>query len=242
MWTIAKKEWQQYFNGLSGYLSVILFLLINGLVLFLFPNTNLLDAGYASVQKFFNVAPWIFVWLIPTITMRSFSEEFKIGTFELLQTLPFKTYQIIWGKFLGALLVIILCLVPTIIYPIALEYLSTSGGIDWGSTMGSYIGLLLLGASYIAIGICVSCYTANTMVAFLSAAFLCYLFFNGLDALAHVPFFHAGLDYYIDMIGMTNHYKSLSIGLITLQDIAYFLSIIILFLLATQRKMELMKH
>src|SRR5205809_8141116 len=139
MWSVCKKEFRQFFSSLTGYIAIIVFLMLNGLFLFVFPDTNLLDFGYATLDKFFELAPWILLLLIPAITMRSFAEEFKSGTFEILQTKPLSSWQTVFGKYFGSLLVVIIALLPTVIYYISVQQLSSGEGIDTGATMGSYI-------------------------------------------------------------------------------------------------------
>ena len=235
MWMICTKEWRQFFSSLSGYIAMIVFLLLCGLMLFVFPDTSLLDFGYASLNGFFEIAPWILLFLVPTVTMRSLSDEYKGGTFELLKTMPLKPSQIVWGKFFGALLIVALTLVPTVIYAFSLQALSAVGGLDAGSTIGSYIGLLMLGAVFTAVGICTSSFTNNTIVAFVSGAFVCFLLFTGFEAVSKLPVFAAGADYFIEMLGIKFHYNSISKGVIDIRDILYFAGVILLFLLITQR-------
>jgi ABC-2 type transport system permease protein len=238
MWMICKKEWQQFFSSLTGYIALVVFLLLNGLFLFVFPDTSILDFGYASLGSFFNLAPWILLFLIPTITMRSLADEYKSGTFELLKTMPLTSSQIVWGKFYGALIIVITALVPTIIYAVSVQSLSVTGGIDIGGTIGSYIGLLFLGAVFTAIGICTSSFTNNTVIAFIAGAFVCFLLYNGFDAISKLPVFKAGADYYIEMLGINFHYRSISRGVIDSRDIIYFAGMILLFLFITQRNLN----
>jgi len=233
MWILCKKEWQQFFSSLTGYLAIIVFLLLNGLLLFVFPDSSVLDFGYASLGSFFTTAPFILLFLVPTVTMRSISEEYKSGTFELLKTLPLKPFQIVGGKFFGALLIVVAALVPTIIYAVSIQQLSSIGGIDIGATIGSYFGLILLGAVYTAVGICASSFTNNTVVAFIAGAFVCFILFNGFDAISKLPVFKAGADYYIEQLGINAHYRSISRGVIDLRDMIYFIGIILLFLFIT---------
>jgi ABC-2 type transport system permease protein len=235
MWMICTKEWRQFFSSLSGYIAMVVFLLLCGLLLFVFPDTSLLDFGYASLNGFFDIAPWILLFLVPTVTMRSLADEYKGGTFELLKTMPLKPSQIVWGKFFGALLIITLTLVPTIIYAFSLQALSSVGGLDVGSTIGSYVGLLLLGAVFTAVGICTSSFTNNTIVAFISGTFVCFLLYTGFEAVSKLPVFAAGADYYIEMLGIKFHYNSISKGVIDIQDVIYFLGVIFLFMVVTQR-------
>ena len=238
MWMICKKEWNQFFSSLTGYVALIVFLLLNGLIFFVFPDTSLLDFGYASLDGFFSLAPWVLLFLIPTITMRSLADEYKAGTFELLKTLPLTSSQIVWGKFFGALLVVLLALAPTIIYAFSLQHLSAAGGIDVGATIGSYIGLFLLGAVFTSVGLCASSFTNNTVVAFISGAFVCLVLYTGFDALSQLPFFSNGMDYYIQMLGINFHYKSISKGVIDIRDMIYFFAVIIFFIAITKTNIE----
>ncbi len=238
MWMICKKEWNQFFSSLTGYIALIVFLLLNGLMFFVFPDSSLLDFGYASLDGFFSLAPWILLFLIPTITMRSLADEYKAGTFEILKTLPLSASQIVWGKFFGALFIILLALIPTTIYAFSLQHLSAAGGIDVGATTGSYIGLFLLGAVFTSVGLCASGFANNTVVAFISGAFVCLILYSGFDALSQLPFFSNGLDYYIQMLGINFHYKSISKGVIDIRDIIYFFAMIIFFIALTKRNIE----
>jgi ABC-2 type transport system permease protein len=237
MWIICMKEWRQFFSSLTGYIAVVLFLLLMGLFLFVFPNSSILDFGYATLDNFFSLAPYIMLFLVPTITMRSIADEYKSGTFEILKTLPLSPAKIVWGKYFGCLLVVAMALVPTVIYAVSLQQLSAKGGIDVGGTIGSYIGLLMLGAVYTAVGICTSSFTNNTVVAFILAAFVCFILYSGFTAISQLPFFAAGADYYIGMLGIDFHYRSISRGVIDTRDILYFLAVIFLFLLITQRNL-----
>ncbi|HSU52068.1 MAG TPA: gliding motility-associated ABC transporter permease subunit GldF [Segetibacter sp.] len=237
MWIICMKEWRQFFSSLTGYIAIILFLLLMGLFLFVFPDTSILDFGYASLDNFFNLAPYIMLFLVPTITMRSIADEYKSGTFEILKTLPLSPSKIVWGKYAGCLLVVAMALLPTVIYAISIQQLSARGGIDVGGTIGSYLGLLMLGAVYTAVGICTSSFTNNTVVAFILAAFVCFLLYSGFTAISKLPIFANGADYYIGMLGIDFHYRSISRGVIDTRDVVYFLAIIFLFLLITQRNL-----
>ncbi len=235
MWMICKKEWQQFFSSLTGYIAMVLFLLMNGLFLFVFKGSSILDFGYASLSAFFNLAPWLLLFMVPTITMRSLSDEYKSGTFEILKTLPLTPKQIVWGKFFGALLIVNTALLPTLIYPISIQQLSVTGGLDLGAIAGSYLGLILLSAVFTAIGICTSSFTQHTVVAFITGAFICFLLYNGFDAISQLPLFTAGADYYIEILGINAHYKSISRGVIDSRDLVYFIGMIILLLFITQK-------
>lgn len=235
MWIICTKEWRQFFSSLTGYIAIILFLLLMGLLLFVFPNSSILDFGYATLDNFFSLAPWVMLFLVPTITMRSIADEYKGGTFEVLKTLPLSPGKIVWGKYFGCLLVVAVALIPTIIYACSIQQLSARGGIDVGGTAGSYIGLLMLAAVYTAVGVCTSSFTNNTVVAFILAAFVCFILYSGFSALSKLPMFEAGADYYIQMLGIDFHYRSISRGVIDTRDVLYFLAVIFLFMLITQR-------
>jgi ABC-2 type transport system permease protein len=236
MWPVCKKELRQFFSSLTGYIAIIFFLLLTGAILFILPG-NILDFGYATLEKFFQTAPWILLVLIPAITMRSFSEEFKTGTFEILQTLPVTRWQLLSAKYLAALIVVLIAILPTLIYAVSLQQLSSTGGIDTGGTIGSYIGLILLSATFVAIGICCSSFTINAVVAFIAAAFLCVVVYGAFEALSGIPAFEGGADYYLEMLGIDFHYRSLSRGVADTRDIIYFLSVIALFLAITQKNL-----
>ena len=235
MWMICKKEWRQFFGSLTGYIAIILFLLLMGLFLFVFPDSSILDFGYASLDNFFSISPLLLLILIPTITMRSIADEYKTGTFEVLKTLPLSPAKIVWGKFLGALLIVFIALLPTLVYVFSIQHLSDRGGIDIGGILGSYIGLFLLAAAYTAVGICTSSFTNNTVVAFILAAFVCYILYSGFGAISKIPGLPTGADYYIQMLGIDFHYLSISRGVVDTRDVLYFLAVIVLFITITQR-------
>jgi len=236
MWAVCKKELRQFFSSLTGYIAIIVFLLANGLVLFVFED-NILDFGYASLDKFFQLAPWILLLLIPAITMRSFADEFKTGTFEILQTRPLSRWQITGGKYFGSLAVVIVALLPTIVYFFSIQQLSSNEGIDTGAAIGSYIGLFFLAAVFTAIGISISSFTNNAVVAFIISLIACSLLYYGFNAISRLPGLEGGADYYIEMIGIDFHYRSISRGVMDTRDVIYFLSIIFLFLTITNRNL-----
>jgi len=235
MWAVCKKELRQFFSSLTGYIAIIVFLLLNGLLLFVFPDTDILAFGYATLDKFFELAPWILLLLIPAITMRMLSDEFRMGTFEILQTLPLSRSRMVAGKYLASLIVVLIALLPTLVYYLCIQRLAGQGGIDTGATMGSYIGLVFLSAVFTAIGIWCSSFTPNAVVAFIVAAFACFLLYSGFGAISSLPAFTGGLDYYIGMLGIDFHYRSISRGVIDTRDVLYFLSIIFFFLFLTSR-------
>lgn len=236
MWPVCKKELQQFFSSLTGYIAMIFFLLLTGMILFVLPG-NILDFGYATLEKFFQIAPWILLVLIPAITMRSFSDEFRTGTYEILQTIPVTSWQILGGKYFASLTVVLIAILPTLIYPVSLQKLSASGGIDTGGTAGSYLGLLLISACFTAIGTCCSSITNNAVVAFITSAFLCVLVYGAFTAVGEIPAFEGGADYWLEMLGIDFHYRSISRGVIDTRDLVYFLSVIGLFLTITHRNL-----
>ena len=237
MWSVCKKELRQFFSSLTGYIAIIVFLLVNGLVLFVFDD-NILDFGYATLDRFFLLAPWILLLLIPAITMRSFAEEFKTGTYEILQTRPLTRWQIIGGKYFGSLVVVFIALIPTIIYIFSIQQLSSGEGLDMGATVGSYIGLFFLAAVFTAISICCSSFTNNAVVAFIASLIGCALLYYGFSAISRLPALANGPDYYVEMFGIDFHYRSISRGLIDTRDVVYFLTVTGLFLIITNRNLS----
>ena len=238
MWSICKKELNQVFSNLTGYIAIIFFLLINGVFLFMLNDSSIFEFGYASLDKFFELAPWIFMFLVPAITMRSLADEFKTGTFEILKTKPLTSWQVVLGKYFSILIVLLLAILPTVIYIITIKALSAQGGIDGGGLLGSYIGLFFLVAVFAAIGLCCSGFTSNAVVAFLISAFSCLILYFGFNALSKLPFFENGADYYIEMLGIDFHYRSISRGVLDTRDLVYFISIIFIFLLTTVKNLH----
>ena len=238
MWSVFKKELYQFFGNLSGYIAIVLFLLVTGIFLFVLRDSNVFDDGYATMDKFFDLAPWVLLFMIPAITMRSFSDEFRSGTFEILKTRPLSNRQIVVGKYLSVLVVLLFVIAPTLLYVFSLKMLSASHQVDSGGITGSYIGLFFLGAVFGSIGVCSSSLTNNAVVAFLIASFLCLTIYFGFNAISKLPVFEGGADYYIEMFGIDFHYKSMSRGLLDGRDVIYFLSNIFLFLLITIKRLQ----
>ena len=236
MWSICKKELRQFFSSLTGYIALVIFLLLNSLFLFVFPESNLFDYGYATLDKFFEIAPWILLLLIPAITMRSFADEFRGGTYEILQTRPLTRWQMIGGKYMASMIIVILAILPTLVYVYTIRELST-GGIDSGGIAGSYIGLFLLAAVFAAIGTWCSSLTPNAVVAFLLSAFSCFLVYSAFTAISNLSVFERGLGYYVELLGIDAHYKSISRGVIDSRDILYFASVVLFFLFLTARNL-----
>lgn len=234
MITIFKKEISSFFSALIGYLVIGVFLLLTGLFLWVFPDFNILDFGYANLDSFFLIAPWIFLFLIPAITMRMFAEEKKTGTLELVFTRPITDWQLIAGKFLAGFTLVSLALLPTLAYVITLYNIADPiGNIDSGAIIGSYLGLLLLGAVFVSIGLFASSTTENQIVSFITAVFLCFFFYAAFDSLSLLQL-NNQLLLILKQIGIAEHYQSISKGVIDSRDLVYFCSIIILFSVLTQ--------
>ncbi len=242
MIAILKKEIQSFFSTTMGYLVVGIFLVVNGLFLFVFTGPyNILDNGFADLGPFFNLGPWIFIFLIPAICMKSFSEENKQGTMELLLTKPIGEWNLVWGKFSGAFLLTIIALIPSVLYVVTIYQLGDPvGNLDLGALLGSYLGLILLAASYTAIGIFSSSLSSNQITAFIIAVFLCFLGFFAFESVTDYQLFDSS--YGIEYLGMSYHYKSMSRGVIDTRDLIYFLSLICLFLFLTYYKIVSQKN
>ena len=238
MWSLCKKDFSQFFSSLTGYIAIVLFLLVCGIFLFVLKDSNVFDYGYATADKLFELAPWVLVFLVPAIGMKLFSEELKAGTFEILRTKPLGDWQIVLGKYFSILMVLLIVIMPTFIYIASIKSLSTSGSIDGGGILGSYIGLYLLGAVFAAISLCCSSFSGNAVVAFLVSVFACLLLYYGFSAISKIPVFSGNADYYIEMMGIDFHYKSISRGVLDSRDIVYFASIILLFLFITVRNIR----
>lgn len=231
MFSILKKEINSFFSSPIGYLVIGFFLVINGLFLWFFKGeNNILDYGFADLSSFFLLAPWILIFLIPAVTMRSFSDEKKQGTLELLLTKPINLLNIVLGKYLGAFILILMALLPTLLYAYSVYQLgSPVGNLDLGSTVGSYFGLLFLMAAYTAIGIFSSTLSDNQIVPFIISVAICFMFYIGFESLAEFTSSN-----FIEQLGMNAHYKSISRGVIDTRDIIYFLSITTFFIILTK--------
>ena len=233
MLTILQKEFNAFLNSPVAYVVLGVFLVATGLFVWVFPDSSVLDYGYADLQTLFNLAPWIFLFLIPALTMRTFAEEKKAGTIELLLTRPLTDGQIIGGKYLACLLLALLALVPTLLYYFSVYKLGNpEGNIDSAATVGSYLGLALLAAVFAAIGVLASALTRDQIIAFLLAVVGCFLFYSGFDSVASV--LDGGAAYYVGQLGIAAHYRDLSKGLVDSRDLVYFGSVIAAALLATR--------
>lgn len=238
MLAILKKEINTFFASPIGYLVIGVFLLLNGLFLWVFKGEfNLLDNGLASLSSFFLMAPWILIFLVPAVTMRSFSDEKKQGTLELLVTKPISHFHIVLGKYFGAVVLILMALVPTLLYVYTVSALGNpEGNLDMGSTIGSYFGLLFLIGAYAAIGVFASTLSDNQIVAFIVAVFICFFFYFGFEGISNYNFFGELL--YVENLGMAAHYNSMSRGVIDTRDLVYFISVSIAFLIVTKLRIQ----
>ena len=234
MYAVFKRELMALLNSLMAYITIGVFLLATGLLLWFFPDTSILEYGYAELTGFFTLAPFLFMFLIPAITMRAFAEERREGTYVLLAIRPVTDWQIILAKYFACLLLVLFALIPTLVYYISVYQLGLpKGNIDSGAVIGSYIGLLFLGSAFVAVGIFTSSLTKNQVVAFALSVFICFITYQGFDALSQ--FFL--LSYFEGLflsLSVNEHYQSISRGVLDTRDLSYFVSFVILFLLSTK--------
>lgn len=239
MIAILNKEIRSFFSAPTGYLVVGIFLTLSSLFLFFFSGSyNILDNGFAELKPFFDLAPWIFIFLIPAITMKSFAEETKQGTMELLLTRPINIWSLVLGKYFGAFLVAVIALIPSLFYVFTIYTLGEPiGNLDFGATLGSYLGLFLLAASYTSIGVFSSSLSSNQITAFIVAVLLCFFLLFAFEGMAGLKVF-GNSNYGIEYLGINYHYKSMSRGVLDTRDLIYFLSLIFLFLSFTYFKIH----
>jgi ABC-2 type transport system permease protein len=238
MFTLLKKEIRAFLSSLIGYIVICVFLLLLGLFMWILQaDSNVLENGFASIDPLFAIGPWVFLFLIPAITMRSFSDEKKSGTIELLLTRPLTDLQIILAKYFAGFILVIFSLLPTLLYYYTVQKLSLPPGIDAGGTWGSYVGLLFLAGAFVSIGIFASSITENQVVSFIIAVFLCFTFYMGFDYLAKMAAF-SGVDNVILWLGINDHYISMSRGVLDTRDMIYFISLNALFITLTKMVLE----
>jgi ABC-2 type transport system permease protein len=239
MWAIFKKEINGFFSSLTGYLVIVVFLLLNSLFMWVVPGQfNLIENGYATMDSLFAIAPWVFLFLVPAITMRMISEEKRTGTLDLLYTRPVTELEIILAKFFASWTLVLLSLIPTLIYFWSASHLgSPPGNLDMGGTWGSYIGLLFLGGIYAAIGMFASSLSGNQIVAFIIAVFLSFLMYLGFDFLSGIA--QSGHTVFlVSRLGISYHYNSISRGVIDSRDLLYFAGVILLFVVGTRTSLQ----
>lgn len=235
MYALWKKEVLAFFSSLTGYLVAGVFLLMTGLFLWILPgNLNIPFGGYASLDSLFWLAPWLYLFLVPAVTMRLLSEERKSGTIELLLTKPLTDWQIVGGKYLAGTTLVVFSLIPTLVYFYTVHHMAQPlGNIDHGAIWGSYIGLVLLGAVYVSIGLFTSSVTDNQIVAFVLAVLVCFIFYDGFQALAELSFFRP-VSGFLDYMGIKSHYQSISRGVVDSRDLVYYVGLLIFFLALTK--------
>ncbi len=239
MFSLFRKEVCSFFNSVMGYLIIGMFLVLNTLFLWIFKGgSNIFNLEYANLNSFFFIAPWILIFIIPAITMRMISEERRIGTLELLLIQPISEYKIIIAKFLAALTLSFIMLLPTVMYIFTIYQLGLpSGNIDIGGVLGGYIGLFMLSSVFCAIGMFSSSFTSNQVVAFMLGVFLCFFMFYGFTALADYDMF-GQFDNTLVYLGLNEHYINMGIGVIDTRDVLYFVSVIVLYLSLSRIKIK----
>lgn len=230
---ILRKEINLFLNSLIAYVIITVFLTGTGLILWVFPESSVLEYGFADMTSFFSLCPYIFMFLVPAVTMRMFSEEKRAGTMELLLTKPLRDIDIILGKYFAGVFLVAFSLLPTLLYFFSIRYLGNPvGNVDTAGVIGSYFGLFLLGAAFTAIGIFSSSFTENQVTSFVIAVFLSFFLFYGFNAISTLGLF-SGIADFVDQLGILYHYNSLSKGLIDTRDVIYFLSVIGIMILLT---------
>ena len=235
MFAIFRKEIGGFFSSLTGYLVIVVFLLANSLFMWVLPGEwNILDSGYAGLDTLFSLSPWIFLFLVPAITMRMIAEEKKLGTIELIYSRPVTERDVVYGKFFASLVLVLLALLPGLVYYLTVYYLGeTPGNLDRGGTLGAFIGLFLLAAIYASAGIFSSALTDNQVIAFILSVVICFILFIGFDSFAFIPGLKK-IDEFVTMAGINYHYKSISRGVVDIRDISYYLAVVIIFNEATR--------
>jgi len=230
MFAIFRKEISGFFSSLTGYIVIIVFLLINSLFMWVFPGEwNIFDNSYAGLDTLFLLSPWVFLFLVPAVTMRMIAEEKRLGTMELIYSRPITERGILWGKYLASVSLVLLALLPCIIYYISVYMLGDSpGNLDKGGTLGAFIGLFFLASVYASAGLFASSLTDNQVIAFIIAVLICFVMFMGFDSFAYLP----GLkkfDEFVLRLGINEHYKSISRGVLDIKDIVYFVAVVAIF-------------
>jgi len=234
MFQVLTKEINSFLNSLIAYVVISVFLTGIGLLMWVFPETSVLDYGYADMETLFALGPYVFMFLIPAITMRMFAEEKKAGTLELLLTKPLTDWQIILGKYFSGVVLVVFAVLPTLIYYYSVYQLGNPvGNVDTAGVMGSYVGLLLLGSVFTAIGIFSSLISTNQIVSFIVALFLCFIMYSGLESLAAIDAW-GRFSLFFEQLGLAYHYRAMSRGLLDTRNIIHFLSMITVMLLLTK--------
>jgi len=235
MLALFRKEINVFFSTPTGYIVITVFLVANSLFMWIFPGElNVIDNGYASIDTLFFIAPWVFLFLVPAVTMRSFADEKKSGTMELLFTRPLSDLQIILAKFFAGLILVLFALIPCLVYFFSVYLLGNPvGNIDTGGTWGSFIGLFFLAAIYVSIGVFSSSLTDNQVIAFIVAVLISFILYIGFDYISSIAIFRS-MDQFILTMGINEHYTSISRGVLDSRDIVYYVLVISLFVLLTK--------
>jgi len=235
MWALFLKEIRSFLSSLTGYIVITIFLAITGLFLWVIPSeSNILDYGYANLDGLFIIGPFVFLFLVPAVTMRTFADERKSGTIELLFTRPLSDFQIVWAKYMAAIVLVIFSLLPTIIYYLTVYKMGMPvGNIDTGGFWGSFLGLFLLSAVFVSIGIFASAVTDNPVVSFVLAVILSAFLYLGFEFIYSLELF-GNIDLFIKSLGISDHYSSISRGVVDTRDLVYFVSVTGLFIFLTK--------
>ncbi|MFZ9679861.1 MAG: gliding motility-associated ABC transporter permease subunit GldF [Bacteroidia bacterium] len=238
MWAIWRREWNGFLNSLVAYIAMVVFLLITGLFMWVFPDYSVLEFGYAQLDQLFVIGPWVLMFLVPAVTMRFFSEEKRSGTAELLFTRPVSTTGVVLGKFLAGWALVLFSVLPTLCYVITLYYLAEPvGNVDLGGIAGSYLGLVLLGGVFAGIGTWASAVTEHPVVSFVLGVFLCFFLYAAFDSLRFLPLPNTTL-LVIEQLGIGAHFESMSKGVVDLRDLVYFASVTLFFLFWTRTVLD----
>ena len=238
MWVVFKKEIRSFLGSFIAYIVMGVFLVITGIFMWLIQENNVLDLGIASLQVMFNIAPYILMFLVSAITMRSLSEERRLGTIEILTTRPVSDTSILLGKYFAAVGLIIFTLLPTLFYYYSIKQLADPlQGVDSGATWGSYMGLVLLAASYASIGLFASSLTDNQIVSLIISMVLCFFWYGVLSLLGDIKALEL-IGKSLEWFSLDFHYQSISRGVLDTRDIIYFLGFIATFLGGTKLVFE----
>ncbi len=239
MFALYKKELSSFFSSLTGYVAILVFLVAIGVFMWIVPGgNNVLDNGYASLETFFILGPWVFMFLIPAVTMRLFSDEKKSGTIELLMTRPISDLAVVLAKYFGALTIALISIIPTFIFFISIYKLGNpTGNIDIGGTWGSYIGLVFLAIVYVSVGVFCSSLTDNQIISFMLALVITFVLYFGMDAFSSMFSLQKG-EYFLQGLSISRHYQSMSRGVIDTRDVIYFLGVASIFILLTKFKLQ----
>lgn len=227
MLAIFRKEVNGFFSSLTGYIVIIVFLLINSMFMWVFPGEwNIFDRGYAGLETIFFLSPWVFLFLVPAVTMRMIAEEKRLGTIELIYSRPITEREIVYGKYAASVTLVLFALLPCLVYYYSVYVLGeTPGNLDKGGVLGSLIGLFFLASVYASAGIFASSLTDNQVIAFIIAILICFFLFAGFDSFAYLPGLKQ-VDEFVIRLGINEHYKSMSRGVIDIRDASYFIALI----------------